>query len=891
MTVMRLVDRKKEETAVRRPHRKAGRRLPKQGNGWSVGPWREMHDRYGLLLRAFFRRFFKPIRLSAWQENRLKELNETGHVIYVMERASLLYYLFLNYTFLRLQLPLATYGNGIPSFVLFQPMGKVLRALWTRIRRRSEGEGRSLAPDAGVNPDGPAGQRSMVLFLRRYQRFGKRRYTEAKEFLEDLVQFQGECRRPVYLVPMGILWGKGPEKVKKGLLDVLLGRKDAPGRLRQVLVLFRYSRNSQVTMGQVMNLKAYREENIHLEQDLLLKKIRWNLHRELDLAKKQITGPRIKPRKYIIESILSSRTLRDQAREIARAEGKPFEKIMKRAEKYADEIAADYRITYIEFLSLLLSWVWNNIYSGISVDMKGLERVKAAVRKGSVILMPSHKSHVDYLVLSYIFYQNDLPPPHIAAGVNLSFWPLGHIFRRAGAFFIRRSIRGQKLYATVFSTYLRKLLREGHVQEFFLEGTRSRTGKLLQPKLGMLSMELDAFGEGVSEDLQLVPISITYEKIVEESSYTKELGGGRKEKEGFLGLLKTPRFLKKKYGRVYIQFAPPLSIREYLKAKQCDLAGMDGVRRRGMVEDLALRVSYAINEVTTVTPSALAATVLLNHSKRGITLSELTRHASFLLRLLQDLGARRSLVLKNLPWAVEEALQGFVGDKIVQRWDEPDGLTYTLDDNKRTILDYYKNNILHFFLPFALAANVFRLHRTDRLQEPRFLSGLGVFIELFSSEFLFPREDPVGSFWRIVRDQFAGRRRYLEFQEPNEIRVREPLPLNYLARLLNNYFESYYIFLTAAERILASEECEEKEFYSQVLRWGDGLYRKGDISRLESRSSLLFRNALACMVAQGCIRRTKTKGNVILRFEGPGREKIGVYRRTLSQLLFSEESS
>ena len=541
MTVMRLVGRKTEETAVRRPNRKAGRRLPKQGYKWSVGPWREMHDRYGLLLKAFFRRFFKPIRLSAWQENRLKELNETGHVIYVMERSSLLYYLFLNYTFLRLQLPLATYGNGIPSFVLFQPVGKVFRALWTRVRRRSEGEGGPSAPSAGANPDGPAGHRSMVLFLRRYQRFGKRRYTEAKEFLEDLVQFQAGCRRPVHLVPMGILWGKGPEKVQKGFLDVLLGRKDAPGRLRQFLVLLRYSRNSLVTMGQVMNLQAYTKENIHLEQDLLLKKLRWNLHRELDLAKKQITGPSMKPRKYIIESILSSRTLRDQAREIARAEGKSFEKIMKRAEKYADEIAADYRITYIEFLSLLLSWVWNNIYSGFSVDMKGLERVKAAIRKGSVILMPSHKSHLDYLVLSYVFYQNDLPPPHIAAGVNLSFWPLGHIFRRAGAFFIRRTIRGQKLYATVFSTYLRKLLREGYVQEFFLEGTRSRTGKLLQPKLGMLSMELDAFGDGVSEDLQLVPISITYEKIVEESSYTKELGGGRKEKEGFLGLLKTPQ--------------------------------------------------------------------------------------------------------------------------------------------------------------------------------------------------------------------------------------------------------------------------------------------------------------------------------------------------------------
>jgi glycerol-3-phosphate O-acyltransferase len=865
-------------------------RLSLQGNRKDFGPWREMHDRYGLLLRGVFRRFFKPIRFSPWQENRLKELNESGHVIYVMERTSLLYYLFLNYTCLRLQLPLASYGNGIPSFVLFQPVGKLLRALWTRIRKRSEGEGNAPGGEEPAIVGVRTGHRSMVLFLRRYQRFGRRRYTEAKAFLQDLVRFQAASRRPVYLVPMGILWGKGPDKVQKGMLDVLLGRKDAPGRIRQILVLLRYSRQSMVTMGQVMNLQEYRRENIHLEHDLLLKKIRWNLHRELDLAKTQITGPRIKPRKYIIESILSSRTLRDQAREIARSEGQPFEKVMKRAEKYADEIAADYRITYIEFLNLVLTWVWNNIYSGFSVDMKGLERVKAAVRRGSVILMPSHKSHLDYLVLSYVFYHNDLPPPHIAAGVNLSFWPLGHIFRRAGAFFIRRTIRGQKLYAAVFSTYLRKLLREGYVQEFFLEGSRSRTGKLLQPKLGMLSMELEAFGEGVSEDLQLVPISITYEKLVEESSHTKELGGGRKEKEGFLGLLKTRRFLKKKYGRVYIQFAPPLSIREYVQAKQSDLASLDEGRRRGMVEDLALRVSYAINEVTTVTPSALAATVLLNHPKRGITLSELTRHASFLLRLLQDLGARRSLVLKNLPWAVEEGLQGFVGDKIVQRWEDPDGPIYTVDENKRIVLDYYKNNILHFFLPFALAANVFRLHRTDRLHELRFLAGLEVFVELFSREFLFPREDPVGSYWRIVHDHFGAKRGYLEVDGQNEIHVREAFPLQYLARLLTNYFESYYIFLNAAERILVEEECEEKEFLSQLLRWGDGLYRKGDVSRRESRSGPVFRSALACMVAQGCIRRTKAKGGAVLRLEGAGREKIVGYRRAVSKVLFPEAS-
>jgi glycerol-3-phosphate O-acyltransferase len=848
-----------------------------------------MHGRYGLLLRAFFKRFFRPIRLSAWQENRLKQLNETGLVIYVMERASLLHYLFLNYTCLRLQLPLACYGNGVASFAFFQPVGKALRLFRAWMRRRFAEQREPSGSDPGLPADGAMERRSMVFFLRRHRRFGRRGNTEAREFLEGLLRFQSECRRPVFLLPMGILWGKGPERMRKGLLDVFLGRKDAPGHFRQILLLLRYSGSSMLTMGQVMNLQEFWNANVHLEKDLVLKKIRWNLHRELDLAKKQITGPSIKPRKYMLESILSSRTLRGQAREIARSEGKSFEKIMKRAEKYADEIAADYRITYIEFLNLLLTWVWNNIYSGFWVDMKGLERVKAAVRKGSVILMPSHKSHLDYLVLSYVFYHNDLPPPHIAAGVNLSFWPLGHIFRKAGAFFIRRTIRGQKLYAAVFSAYLRKLLREGYVQEFFLEGTRSRSGKLLHPKLGMLSMELDAYAEGVSEDLQLVPISITYEKIVEESSYTQELGGAKKEKEGLLGLLKTRRVLKKKYGRVYIQFAPPLSVREYLQEKQSDLAGMDGVRRRAMAEDMALRVCYAINQVTTVTPSALAATVLLNHPKRGIALPDLTKQASFLLGLLQDLGARRSLALKNLPWAVEEALEGFVGDKIVQRWDDMGGPIYTLDDGKRIILDYYKNNILHFFLPFSLAANVFRLYGTDRLSEARFVSGLGIFVELFSREFLFPREDPVGSYWGVVREQFVTRRGYLEIGESSEIGLREPALLEYLGRLVANYFESYYVFFSASESLLGSEEREERDFLNQVLRWSDGLYRKGDLLRRESRSSLVFRNALECMVSQGCIRRTKGKGGAVLRFEGAGRQKAGEYREVLSRLLFSED--
>jgi glycerol-3-phosphate O-acyltransferase len=808
-----------------------------------------------------------------------------------MENASHLLYLFLNFWLLRLELPLASYGNGIPSFFMFQPAWKVLGAsfdlpgLRPLNRKNRSRETISMLCTASFEHN-----RSMVLFLRRYGRFGKKRYTESKRLLEALFACQATCPRPVFLVPLGILWGKRPEKMRKSILDVLLGGKETPGRLRQLLMLVRYSGHSVVTMGQVVDLQAYRMQNDHLEKDLQLKKIRWTLYQELALERRHITGPSLKPRKHVIESILSSRTLRELAREIARTEGKSFDQVMKRAAKYADEIAADYSITYIGVLDWVLTWVWENIYSGFSVDQEGLERVKDAVRKSSVILLPSHRSHLDYLVLSYIFYHNDLPPPHIAAGINLSFWPLGHIFRKAGAFYLRRTIRGQRLYAAVFSRYLRKLLREGYVQEFFLEGTRSRTGKTLQPKLGMLSMELDSFADSAAKDLQLIPISITYEKVVEQASYTRESGGAGKEKEGLLALMKTPRFLKKKYGKVYIQFAAPLSVREYLGTKRSELAGLSAGRRARIAEDLALRVCYAINEVAIVTPSALAATVLLNHPKRGIHQAELMKRATFLLHLLQDIGARKTLTLQNIPWAVEEVLGVFVGDKIIQRWDDPEGTIYTLDESKRIHLDYYKNNILHFFLPFCLAGNVFRLHGTDRLSEERFMEGLGLFMDLFSHEFLFPREDPVRSFWRRVRTLVAGKRRYLVLEDRNEIRVEESAQLQYMGRMLSNYLEAYFVFLDVADRILGSGECEEADFLNKVLQRADSLYRRGDIQRSESRSTFLFRNALGCFVSAGTIRKTRIKSSVMLCLERPGREKLRVYYRALNRLLFSEPS-
>ena len=219
----------------------------------------------------------------------------------------------------------------------------------------------------------------------------------------------------------------------------------------------------------------------------------------------------------------------------------------------------------LAFLHRLLANVWNRIYDGLEVDQEGLAKVRDACRDGAIVLLPSHKSHVDYLILSDVLYMNAMSPPLIAAGDNLNFWPIGPILRGAGAFFIRRSFKGKKLYSVLVDAYMRKLLLEGFSIEFFLEGGRSRTGKLLSPKYGLLSMVVDACLMLPGRKVSFVPISIGYERIVEERSYVDEQAGGEKAKENIGGLLKTPRVLRSRYGRLYLQFGEPLSFEDAMR--------------------------------------------------------------------------------------------------------------------------------------------------------------------------------------------------------------------------------------------------------------------------------------------------------------------------------------
>ena len=193
-----------------------------------------------------------------------------------------------------------------------------------------------------------------------------------------------------------------------------------------------------------------------------------------------------------------------------------------------EEIAADFSYETVRLSDRVLSWTWNRLYQGINVT--NAERVRQLAQDGhEIVYVPCHRSHMDYLLLSYVLYHQGLVPPHIAAGINLNFWPAGPIFRRLGAFFIRRTFKGNKLYSTVFREYLGELFTRGYSVEYFVEGGRSRTGRLLEPKTGTLSMTIQAMLRGGTRPITLVPIYIGYEHVMEVGTYAK-LRGATKEK-------------------------------------------------------------------------------------------------------------------------------------------------------------------------------------------------------------------------------------------------------------------------------------------------------------------------------------------------------------------------
>jgi glycerol-3-phosphate O-acyltransferase len=551
-----------------------------------------------------------------------------------------------------------------------------------------------------------------------------------------------------------------------------------------------------------------------------------------------------------------------------------------------------------------MAWLFHRLYDAVDVDEEGLARVRGAAGHTPIVLCPSHKSYIDFLVVAWVLSEHGMTPPHVAAGVNLSFWPFGPIARRGGAFFIRRTLRGDRIYTATLRAYVKQLLRDRFPQKFYLEGGRSRSGKMLFPKTGLFSMEVDAWLERASHDVLFVPVAIDYEQLLEGRSYARELAGDDKKKEDFRGLLRARKVLGRRYGRLYLQFGEPISLREFAEerlgdrahsltlddvmpspdapagsgpatderagqpdtagAKAGDAAEGTATHKRQLVQGLANCVAYGISCAVTVTPVGLVAASLLSHVRRGLAADEVGRRIALLRRIAAEGGARFSpgFATANcdprLPGPVKEALARLAQDRLVQIEQAAGQTIYQVMEDRRSLLDYHKNAVIHRYVPLSLLAAALRAHggaaTTDEVKaRARWLS------RLFKLEFMYrvgatPEEifaENTALMQRLGLLQESGGR-----LEPGPDRAS----LELLADLLRPFLEAYR---TAAEALLSVDAAEgamdRKALVKVSIEHGRAAYAAGRVALRESISKATFENAVEWFGQQGALERVDGK--------------------------------
>lgn len=806
------------------------------------------------ILRWLYRRFFSHIHVDEHWIDAVSRAADGGTVVYVMRSLSWLDFLCLDFLLKRYGLPLVRFVNDLGLWIL-EPFGKGDRRLSLR-RQLPEAPAFRKTLDEGA---------SALLFLRRPPPFalGRRRSEQMNaDLFETLVETQRKQTRPILLVPQTFVWTKLPPHHRRSVFDIFFGPSETPGRVRVFFQFLLNYRNALLRSGPPFNVLEFVEQNPNLSNLALADKVRYALFRRIERERALVLGPTKKTSLRLRAEILRSPRVQKHIGSAARVSQKSLRAVTKEADKDLRKMIAAPDPMVLGMLHRFCMWLWNRIYDGVVVDHEGIERIREAARHGTLVLLPSHKSHIDYMVLDDVLYANAMNTPLIAAGDNLNFWPIGPILRRAGAFFIRRSFRGRKLYSALVDAYIRKLIVEGFNIEFFLEGGRSRTGKLLMPKFGLLSMVVDAVLTLRNKKVFFVPIYIGYDRIiqVEEEAYEHEVGGGDKRKESFGDFLKSSRVLQSKYGRLYVEFGKILDFDElasHYKArrKKCAVApdesrDLTPAVRRAVVQHLAYRAAYETSQVTVVTPTSLVALVLLQHDKRGMRLDNLLSASSVIIGMLNQLNARVSAPLRGSDGdvyqsAIMQALRLFVQGSMITQHGEGAEAIYQVPEERRIGLEYYKNNIVHFFVPQGLVALALLSQREERASKEQLGASVKELSRFFKYDFVFR----VGVDFETALDDVLAqmiRNQEVDIVDAGYFSVPTPAASSKLvlyAGMLQSFLESYRLAFRGSGYLLRGK-VSRKEWLKRVLALGQRMYLSGEIQCRESLSRPNLESAL-----------------------------------------------
>ena len=543
------------------------------------------------------------------------------------------------------------------------------------------------------------------IVLRRMEGFWYRRPRKTgSQRLKRLIEAAENGDQELLLIPVAIYWGRSPEK-ERSLLKLLFSENwDVIGRTRKFFTTILLGRDTLLRFSHALPLRALGAEG--QSSEIAHRKASRILRVHFRKRRVATVGPDLSHRRTLIKEVLRAPSVR---RAIIAESGDDFRKqevARRKAEKYAFEIAADISYPTIRVAVRVLRWLWHRIYDGI--ELNHMEKVHDVARDKEVVYVPCHRSHFDYLLLAYVTYEAGLHLPHIAAGINLNMPVVGGILRRGGAFFLRRSFRGNRLYATVFDSYIQQVLGKGYSMEYFIEGGRSRTGRLLQPKGGMLAMTVNSYVKNPQRPIVFIPVYFGYEKLIEGDAFISELGGAQKKKETLGGLFRSIKSLRDHFGKVSVNIGEPIELEPVLDRVHPDWRDYESENGDrppwvvGVVDGLGQRIMENINAAAAVTPISLLAHVLLATPKQTIGVEELRRQLAVSLELLRRFQYSDLVTLPD--WTPDEIIRHGEKLDVISRSTHPMGQVIHMEERTAVLMTYFRNNILHLFaVPASVA--------------------------------------------------------------------------------------------------------------------------------------------------------------------------------------------
>ncbi|QUM74932.1 glycerol-3-phosphate 1-O-acyltransferase PlsB [Moritella sp. 24] len=537
--------------------------------------------------------------------------------------------------------------------------------------------------------------------------FGQVKDTDVffNEFQQLLRLHKDDKALDIQLMPVALFWGRAPGK--EGQVPLLsLANSISPSRLRKTFIVGLNRKDNLVRFNKPVSLRFMADQ--HGTDEKIVQKLIRVAKIHFSRQKLAASGPKLPNRYQLFEQLLRNPEVKKAIQVEIAEQNISAQKAEKRANDYIDEIASDFSYKLVKNTSNFMTWLWNKIYSGIKVN--NAEQVRKLAADGhEIVFMPCHRSHMDYLLISYVIYNEGLIPPHIAAGINLNFFPAGPMFRRGGAFFLRRTFKGNKLYATIFREYLSLLFSKGYSVEFFTEGGRSRTGRLLPPKTGMLNMTLQAMLREQSRPITLVPVYLGYDHVMEVSTYVKELSGANKKKESMFQVFGIAKKLKN-YGQAFVNFGEPINLNQYLNKhveNWRDDMNMPVEEQpqwlHQTTRDLANQVMVKINNAAAVNALTICALILHAAPHKALSREILVKQIDSYLKLLRNNPYSEFSTLPEN--SAEEILDQAISLKKFTVREDSLGQMLSMSYEQAVLLTFYRNNILHLFaVPSLIAA-------------------------------------------------------------------------------------------------------------------------------------------------------------------------------------------